>query len=131
MRIMLSQPSLAGVGAGAELGKKSKVMVFKTARHFDFMPNLTLPGTAFGEYLEVVENFKLLCVVVRSDLKWHDNTNHICKKGYLRLWILRRLKKLGASKHELLDVYYKQVRSVLELAVPVWQPGLTQLEMSN
>ena len=27
---------------------------------------------------------------------------------------------------EMLDVYYKQVRSVLELAVPVWQPALTQ-----
>ena len=109
--------------------KKSKVMVFNTARHYDFMPTLTLPGMGVGEYLEVVENFKLLGVVVRSDLKWYDNTNHICKKGYQRLWILRRLKKLGATKHELLDIYYKQVRSVLELAVPVWQPGLTQQEI--
>ena len=39
--------------------------------------------------------------------------------------MLRRLKLLGASESELMDVYQKQVRSVLELAVPVWQPALT------
>ena len=42
--------------------------------------------------------------------------------------MIRRLKNLGANSEELLGVYIKQVRSVLELAVPVWQPGLTQLE---
>ena len=52
----------------------------------------------------------------------------MCEKGYARLWMLRRLKSLGASIPEMLDVYQKQVRSVLELAVPVWEPGLTQLE---
>ena len=32
---------------------------------------------------------------------------------------------------ELLDVYQKQVRSVLELAVPVWQPGITKQERNQ
>ena len=41
---------------------------------------------------------------------------------------LRRLRGLGATEVEMLDVYMKQVRSVLELAVPVWQPALTQQE---
>ena len=45
--------------------------------------------------------------------------------------MLRRLKGLGASKLELLDVYKKQVRSVLELAVPVWQPALTIQEKNQ
>ena len=43
--------------------------------------------------------------------------------------MIRRLKNLGANEEELLDVYIKQVRSVLELAVPVWHPGLTQQEI--
>ena len=38
---------------------------------------------------------------------------------------------LGATKSEMLDIYIKQVRSILELAVPVWHPGLTQLEVRN
>ena len=38
---------------------------------------------------------------------------------------------LGATKSEMLDVYMKQVRSILELAVPVWHPGLTNQEVIN
>ena len=39
--------------------------------------------------------------------------------------MIRRLKALGASHEELVDVYSKQVRCVLELAALVWNPGLT------
>ena len=35
------------------------------------------------------------------------------------------VKKLGATHSELLDVYSKQCRSIMELAVPVWTAGLT------
>ena len=76
-----------------------------------------------GIFLEVVEQFKLLGVILQSNLKWNSNTEYICKKGYARLWMLRRLKSLGANCDELLDVYDKQIRCVLELAVVVWEPG--------
>ena len=39
--------------------------------------------------------------------------------------MLRNLKKYGASIENLLDVYTKQCRSVLEMAAPAWSPGLT------
>ena len=45
--------------------------------------------------------------------------------------MLRRLKKLGASCTDMLDVYYKQIRCVLELAVAVWTPGLTKAESTQ
>ena len=47
------------------------------------------------------------------------------KKAYTRLWLVRRLKLLGANKEKLLDVYVNQIRSVLEYAAVVWHPGLT------
>ena len=103
---------------------KTKIMIFNPSRKYDGTPKLTLPDMG-GEYLEVVETFKLLGVIIRSDLRWFDNTEYICKKGYTRLWMLRRLKGLGASIKELLDVYHKQVRAVLEMAVPVWHPAIT------
>ena len=106
---------------------KLKVMIFNPSRHYDCTPKLTLPGMG-GEYLEVVESFKLLGVIIRSDLKWCDNTDLICQKGYSRLSMLRRLKGLGATTDVVLDVYQKQVRSVLEMAVPVWHPAITQQE---
>ena len=45
--------------------------------------------------------------------------------------ILRRLKNLGAQEVDLLEVYTKQIRCVLELAVPAWQPSITQEERIN
>ena len=76
-----------------------------------------------GLVVEVVEEF-----IIKSNLKWFSNTNNMCKKGYARIWMLRRLKGLGANLDEMLDVYEKQIRCVLEMAVAVWEPGLTQCE---
>ena len=84
-------------------------------------------------YLEVVDSVKILGLglIVRSDMRWYDNTNSMCQKGYKRLWMLRRLKGVGASLEESKDVYIKQVRSVMELAVSVWQPALTNQEVQQ
>jgi hypothetical protein len=84
-----------------------------------------------GKHLEVVEDMKFLGVIVSSDMTWHKNTKYICGKGYSRLWMLRNLKRLGASCTELVDVYYKQCRSVLELAVPAWAEALTNSECNQ
>ena len=40
--------------------------------------------------------------------------------------MIKRLKKMGASRNVLLDVYCKQVRSVVEFASVVWTSGLTR-----
>ena len=77
------------------------------------------------EDLEVVESYKLLGLMVRSDLRWIDNTKFIISKAYKRIWVLRRLKKLGTPVEELITVYKQQIRSHLELSVVVWHPGLT------
>ena len=89
------------------------------------MPQLTIDGTSL---LEVVEEFHLLGLVLKSNLSWQANTDQMCQKGFARLWMLRRLKKLGATQSEMIDVYYKQIRCILELAVAVWTPGLTKAE---
>ena len=56
---------------------------------------------------------------------------NLCKKAYNRLWMLRNLKKLGVGTTKLIDVYTKQCRSVLELAVPAWAAGLTSKEVAQ
>jgi hypothetical protein len=105
--------------------EKTKVAIFNTARIYDFMPRLCIDGNT---HLEVVEEFKLLGVKFQSNLRWQANTDFVCKKAYARLWMIRRLKGLGASSDEMLDVFYKQIRCVLEMAVAVWEPGLTQAQ---
>ena len=103
--------------------KKTKVMVFNPCKAWDFMPELTLDN----QELEMVEEMRLLGVVITSDMKWSSNTEEMLIKAYKRLWCLRRLKGMGATLEDLVDVYKKQVRSVLELAVPAWNGALTQI----
>ena len=107
--------------------KKSKVMLFNTANKSDFSPVLNMDGVV----LEVVEEMKLLGVIITNDLKWHQNTLNITNKAYKRLWILKRLKQMGASNSVLINVYSKQVRSVLEYASVVWSSSLTQENITS
>ena len=52
-------------------------------------------------------------------------------EAYKRLWIVKRLKQKGANLEDLLDIYEKQVRSVLEFGVSVWNSNLTQQGVSD
>ena len=38
---------------------------------------------------------------------------------------LRRLRKIGFSDSFIIDVYTKEIRSILEYAVPIWHGALT------
>ena len=104
--------------------EKTKFILFNPAKSLDFMPEFKL----CNKDVELVEEMKLLGIIFRSDLKWSTNTENMVLKGYRRVWMLRRLKQFGANTEDLLDVYFKQVRSVLELVVPVWHSSITVQE---
>ena len=67
-------------------------------------------------------------VTIRSDLKWSSNTADIVQRAANKLWVLRRLKNFGANTEELIDLYSKHCRSILEFAVPVWHSSITAYE---
>ena len=54
-----------------------------------------------------------------------DIHSYLCQKARRKLWILRRLKSFNLEKTILFDVYTKEIRSIVELAVPVWHSSLT------
>ena len=101
--------------------KKTKVIMFKNFKKYDFHPILILGD----EELQVVNECKLLGLSIRSDLKWKSNTEYMTSKASKKLWIIKRLKNMGASQNYLKEVYIKQSRPVLEYAVPVWNSGIT------
>ena len=100
---------------------KTKFIVFNPATGQDFLPQFEIEGTE----LDSVDSIKILGHTLTSDLSWRSNTENIVTKAYSRLWILRRLKRLGANCSDLTDIYCKQIRSVLEFGVPVWNSSLT------
>ena len=81
--------------------------------------------TSDQNVLEEVEEYKVLGLIIRTDMKWNSCIKYICQRGYSNLWMLRRLKKLGASTKILLDLYFKHVQSILEYASPAWGSLLT------
>ena len=106
---------------------KTKIMLFNKSSKWDFMPEICISE---GQNLDVVEEFKILGLTVSTDMRWDKHTKNICRRGYMQLWALRRLKNLGASTDILVDLYEKQIRSILEYAAPAWSPMIT-MENSN
>ena len=95
--------------------KKTKVMLFNPCRKIDFMPELRIDD----HELEVVDEIRLLGLVIRSDMSWISNTANNVGKANKRLWILRRLKNLGAQQL----ILWKSLQSKYEVCWS-WLPML-------
>ena len=106
---------------------KTKFIVFNPTKKFDFHPECKLDETE----IEAVEELKILGTIIRSDLSWKSNTKMLVDKAYKKLWIIKRLKKNGASHEDLLDIYIKKVRSIIEFGLSVWNAGLTEAEVHD
>ena len=102
--------------------QKTKVISFNPSFKYLFPPELYV---SHSEYLEVVRSANILGLRISDDLRWNENTDFIVSKAMKRLWTLRRLRKLGFDNSFILDVYTKEIRSVLEYAVPIWHGALT------
>ena len=100
-------------------------MLFNRAKKYDFIPELSLSQEA---RLEVVESMKLVGYQICSDLSTKKNTKYIVGRAWKRMWIIRRLKALGAGEADLLNVLRCQVLSVLQFAVPAWTTMITKEE---
>ena len=104
---------------------KTKVMLFNSAIKTDFEPLVATPN---GEHLDYVSETKLLGTILTEDLKTIKNTKHMVTKAYKRMWLLRRLAKLTSDRQELQETYVKQIRPLVELAVPYWGTRITKHE---
>ena len=108
--------------------KKTQVILFNHSKKYDFPPEVSFDD---GTLLEVISETSLLGVVISDNLEWNSNTAAMCAKARQKLWILRRLQLFDLSAHELFDVYIKEIRSILEYAVPVWHSGITRKEAAQ
>ena len=102
-------------------------MLFNPCSSVDFMPNFVMDGIE----LQLMSETRLLGIQISSNLKWKSNTVNMITKANRRLWIVRRLKSLGAEHDSLVDVYIKQVRSILEFGAPAWEGGITVREKED
>ena len=102
---------------------KTNCMLFNKSRNWTFPPEILFND---GSALNIISETKLVGVILSDDLKWQKNTDYICQKARKKIWLLRRMKSLNLSTEQIVDVYQKEVRSIVEMAVPVWHSSLTK-----
>ena len=105
---------------------KTKIMLFNTSRIYDFQPEVQLPHT--DAYLDVVEHTRLLGIQISTDLKWAKQTKFLQDRANSKLWMLRRMKILNIDPDTdiIVDFYFKEIRSICEMACQVFHSGLTK-----
>ena len=100
---------------------KSCILPFISSRKFDFQPLLSYND----QPLDIVYSAKLLGDMIKSTGQWNEHIEYVSKKARRRLFLLQRLKRLGASDATLKQIYILFIRSILEFAAPVWIGGVT------
>ena len=68
----------------------------------------------------------MLGVWISEDLSWSKNCQEICQKAYSRLSMITKLKYVGVSLEDLLDIYTLFIRSVTEYCAVAFHSTLTQ-----
>ena len=68
----------------------------------------------------MVDEVRLLGILLSSDLKWHKHVNFCIKKASKLCFLIIQLRRSGLSKNLLWKVYNSVIRSVLTFAFPCY-----------
>ena len=101
--------------------EKSNFMVFSRA-DTDFATRLKLNDNN----IERLNAVKICGVWLTENLTWNLNTQELCKKAYARISMLTKLKYVGVSIDDLIEVYVLFIRSLVEYCSVLWHSRLTQ-----
>ena len=64
--------------------------------------------------------------MLSDTLRWNDHIEYVCNKASSQIWALRRMMQLGLDWITILDVYYKEIRSILEYGAVIFHSALTK-----
>ena len=107
---------------------KSFVMIFNKSRKLAFSPEFTLGSSGI---LEVKKTLKILGVHIQEDLKWGAQIENMVKKASKRIWLLRRMKKLGVDEQTMTNYWRSEGLVHLEAASAVWTGGITRAQQGD
>ena len=108
--------------------KKCETLIFNFSKKVAFPPNIQIGSS---DIIKEVDHAKMLGLVIQTNLQWNLNTEYIFNKAASKLWLLRRLKHFNLDAEILTDFYIKEVRIILEYAVPVWFSGITKQQSKH
>ena len=97
-------------------------MIFNYSKKYQFATDLKLKS----ERLNVVDEAKLLGLIMTSDLRWNRNTQKIVKDANSRMRMLHITSKFIKNKQDLIHIYKTFIRSKLEYCCTVWHSSLSK-----
>ena len=107
--------------------KKTMQILFNFNRDKQFTTEVVLKN----EPLEIVDEVKLLGVIISKDLKWHKNTSYLTKKANKKMRMPHIAAKFTRNREHLEHIYKTFVRSNLEFSSTVWHSSLTLTERQD
>ena len=102
--------------------KKTKQIIFNFNKDKQFTTEVRLKD----EPLEIVDEVKLLGVIINKDLKWSKNTNYLVKKANKKMRMLHIASKFTRNREHLKQIYKTFIRCNLEFSSNVWHSSLTE-----
>jgi len=102
---------------------KTTYMIFSRARN-----TFATRFTVNGKHLERTKGIKILGMWLQEDAGWQTNTQQLCKKAYIRVGMLTKLRYAGVQVEDLITIYKTFIRSTLEYNSVVFHSSLTTLQ---
>ena len=75
-----------------------------------------MPLTIYSKELALVNQAKVLGVIISNDLKWNSHVDSIVRKASKRMYFLRQLKRANVSCNDLVQFYCTCIRPVVKYA---------------
>jgi hypothetical protein len=102
--------------------KKSCGMIFNFTQNYQFNSRIKIEG----QPLQLVNETKLLGLILRIDMQRSSNTDYLVKKANARMEILRRLANFSAPIKDMVQIYITYIRSILEQSCVIWHNSITE-----
>ena len=102
---------------------KCSYMVFSRSKE-EFATRLSINGVN----IDRVPYMKILGVWISQDLSWSKNCQEICKRAYSRLSMITKLKYVGVSQEDLINIYILFIRSITEYCAVSFHSSLTKAQ---
>ena len=107
--------------------KKTKSIIFNFSKNYQFKTNLILKK----QEVEVINETKLLGLIITSDLRWDQNVDYLVKDANKRMIMLHAASKFTSDKQVLKGIYFTRIRCKLDQSAVVWNSSLTQRNISD
>ena len=97
-------------------------MCFNFTKNYQFTTRIKIDG----QTLPILDQTRLLGVIITNDMKWSENTKSLIKRANSRMDILRKLVPFSPPLEDMKQVYISYIRSVLEQSCTIWYSSLIE-----